>query len=140
MIKKSIAQNKRQKTFPWYVSPRNNEHWKQRFGNYSCLTSSSNSTSSFFEKFDFALHAPTMLKGLEHPTLESTGQFLFTKIIWSRWLVSKQHFRNALRILAMEKIHFVSIWLVGIPRICWANTPITRYLCSWMHHQDIVHL
>ncbi len=91
MIKKSIAQNKRQKTFPWYVSPRNNEHWKQQIGNQfgksqgsknsSHLTSSSNSTSSSSNKSDFVLHAPTWSEGLEHPTLGSIGQFLFTKMV-----------------------------------------------------------
>jgi hypothetical protein len=106
-------------------------NWKsQRFGNSSHLTSFSNSTSSSFDKFDYALHGPTRSKGLEHPTLGTTCQFLFTKIIWSRWLVCKQHLQSAVRIPTMQKIRFVSIWFVGIPRICQANIPTTRYLCS----------
>jgi len=89
--KKCIVQNRRQKKCPWYVGPRNKEHSKQQIGNQfgksqrsgksSHSTSSSNSTSSFSGKFDFALHAPTRLKGLEHPIFGSIGQFLFTKMI-----------------------------------------------------------
>jgi hypothetical protein len=69
MIKKSIAQNRRQKKFPWYAGPRNKEHSKllignqfgksQKFRNSSCLTSSSNSASSYSDKLDYALHALT---------------------------------------------------------------------------------
>jgi len=51
----------------------------QRSGNSSRLTSSSNSTSSFFNKSNYALHAPTRSEDLEHPTLGSTGQFCSQK-------------------------------------------------------------
>jgi len=67
----------------------NKEHSKQQLGNQfgksqrsknsSCLSSSSNFASRSFNKFDSALHAPRRSKGLKHPTLVLTCQFLFIK-------------------------------------------------------------
>jgi hypothetical protein len=58
----------------------------------------------FFINVNCNSQALTRSKGLEkHPILKSKGQFLLTKIIWSRWLVCNQHQWSALRILTIRK-------------------------------------
>jgi hypothetical protein len=68
--------------------------WKKQMGNkkgtlQSFKNSSWSTPSNFasFTKFDYSLHVPTRLEGFKHPTLGLLGQFLLTKIIWSRCLV-----------------------------------------------------
>lgn len=152
MIKNPQLKTK-EKINPCYVGTRNIQSNKleinsisQRSRNSSHSTSSSNSISSFSDKSNFALHAPTRLEGLEHPTLGSIGQFLFTKMIQFKWSICKPHLQNAMTISTMEKIHFVLIWLAGIPRIVEPTFPPlgtyahgcttkTMCICKCLHQQ-----
>jgi hypothetical protein len=81
----------------------------------------------FFINFDYALHAPSRSKGLEHLTLGLLGQFLLIIINWLRRSIYNWHLWSAMRTPTIDKILFISIWLTKIMRTC--NCP---------HRYDII--
>jgi hypothetical protein len=84
--------------------------------------------------------SPTTSKCLKHLILGSLGQFLFTKIIYSRWSICNQHLQNAMKIPTMEKIITILICLARISKTCRANKPTIGNLCSSPCHEDNAHL
>jgi cytosine/uracil/thiamine/allantoin permease len=65
------------------------------------------------------------------------GQFLLTKIMLSKLVV--RHLQSVVEIPTMENIHYVSIWLARMLRICHVKMAMVKNLCSW-HHQNNPHL
>ncbi len=93
-----------------------------------------------FRQFKFCFTCTYKIERLKTPNPWIDGPIFVGKIIWLRWLICNWQLFNAMKSLAIKKICSVSIWLVGIPRICQANDPTTSHLCSRMRHQDNVHL
>ncbi len=62
------------------------------------------------------------------------SQFLWTKISFSRLLICNLHWCRLVRILAKEKMHYISTWDLVIPRICHVSSPIVGNIVSCLFH------
>lgn len=95
------------------------------FKNFSHFTSSSNSTSSSFVKWNFALQTIAKPFGSKHLIHGVQWPILMTNTICLRWLVWIWHLWIAINNLVIEKKHFLSIYLARIPNMsfqhgnCW---------------------
>jgi hypothetical protein len=99
-------------------------------------SSSWNSTFDSIIKFDSNSQANARLVGFTQPIHKSNGQFLLIKINLSKISICRQHLWSAVKIPTMENTCFVSIWLVGMSKICHAGRKIIWNLYSSLHHQD----
>ncbi len=91
-------------------------------------TSSWNLVSNSIIKFNSILHANEKSMGFMQWVRGLDGQFLLTKMIFSKFFV--QHQQNVVKIPAMENIHAISIWLAVMLRICHAKMAMVKNLCS----------
>jgi hypothetical protein len=67
--------------------------------------------------------------------LQVKWPILLIKINLSKVSICRQHIWGAVKIPTMENVCFVSIWLVGMLKICHAKRAIIGNLCSSLHHQ-----
>ncbi len=81
------------------------------------------------------------MEGSLHPFLGSFGQFLFTKIKFSKFSDCKQHLLKFVSMLITEKkIFFVSICYPIMPKIWEAKKSIVRNMVSRFPHHWKGHL
>jgi hypothetical protein len=104
---------------------------------YTSTTSSlvnSRSNSSNSSSKSISLSKNYNKDGDLHPILGSLGQFLLTKINFSKFFVCKWHVLRLVRILAKEKMFSISIWDPIIPKICQAKSPTIGNIASCLCH------
>ncbi len=99
-------------------------------------SNSSNSSS----KIKFIWINSTKLEGGLHPSLGSFGQFLLTKIKFSKFYDCKQHFLRFVSMPAKEKILSISICDPTMPKIWWVKKPTVENMASCFPHHWRGHL
>jgi hypothetical protein len=78
--------------------------------------------------------------GDSQPTLASLGQFLLSKINFSKFSFHKWHLLRLVNMLAKEKILLVFICDPTILTICWTRKPIVGNMNSSFYHHWKRHL
>jgi hypothetical protein len=58
----------------------------------------------------------------------------------SMFSIWKWHQQNVVKIATIKKIGSISIWMVGMPRMCHTINTIVGNLFFFLHHQDKGHL
>jgi hypothetical protein len=101
---------------------------------------SSTLSFSYAIKLGSTSHVDAKSMGFKPSIRGLNGWFLFTNINLSILFVWRQHLQNLVKMLAMEKICIILIWLVGMPIIYCASIAMVGNLVFFLHYQNKVHL